>query len=303
MWFAKRRRWQWMVAGAIVGGALGVVYGTTAGEDLLATAPVIGDQATFENMLLQADNGVPRFRDIVVHPYRPPDGAENRRAVFVLSGRYHEGSSDDAGRMLWFQGTCPYKAGPALPRVVALAKINDLGTRYAAIPDPTIRDYLSVLQQGVGLEYRYAWWEEPALRFLLWSGGGFVIVGVICPTLVYLVAFGRLSGPPSNRVDSPSATDTVSSIKPQPSSAEDLTALRRLEAELEEAMAVAGGEPPDAVPQPASPTFRPEPKRRFTEVPQPSEPVVGDSHDTPAESEFAMKPEDFYPTEHRRRNT
>lgn len=189
-WLASRPRWQWMLVGILIGFSIQLTYGAAFRRDLLTTAPVIADQSLFEQMLLQAKDGVPCLREIVVHPYHEPGGAANG---YVVTGRFFDAASE-SGRELRFLAAFPYRAGPALKRVSAFSG-KDLSARFAALNNPGILDYFAVLSEGVELDYQYAWWEEPLPRHLVWPLAGLLIIGLLLPTFLCLQAFGRIARP------------------------------------------------------------------------------------------------------------
>jgi hypothetical protein len=230
---ASVKRWQWLLAGAVVGAAL---WGANRWQasDLARFGDTMNDPLRFEQALTARVAGVPAFKDVSVRREALSDGAGSSRTVHVVTGRFCDGQLDPAdGKYHWrptvFVAPIPYRAATYLPDVVS----TDEALRFEAIPDPTILELLEVLKRAKGVEYAYAWWNNYPL--LTWFGGSVVLIGVVWPTAVNLLVYRSLFRPREEKgVDLGNVSTAPAATAGHELSEEELERLRRLEAELEQ---------------------------------------------------------------------
>ena len=282
----KIRRWQWMLIGLAGGLLLGWAYRGWTQTDWTAMYNVIGDQDRFEQILLRQDKGQPLFREVTIHPV---ESEKRQGRKYVVTGRYFDGPYASTGRMLAFEAPNPYPAGSAIQRVSSATGKN-FSQRYAALKNPTIREYLGLIDEAGFVDVQYAWWETPGIMLLLWAAAGFIAMGVVWPTVVNLLAFGTLFRP---REEPGIDLGQVKSSTPTDSKApndSDLQKLSELEAQLEASLSQ------NAAPAAASAATVTAPS-----VPAAlsTQPVAPAAEENPDDRHFALKPRDFYPTDHR----
>jgi len=111
-----------------------------------------------------------------------------------------------------------------------------------ADPPGTVIDYLKSARSTLGISFVYEWWREPRFLLIAWMAGSFVVVGLIWPTLLNIVAYGRLSRPYEARVHLPPARASSASVGHQPAalSDEDLARLKEMEEKLEADLVASG---------------------------------------------------------------
>jgi hypothetical protein len=252
----------------------------------------MNDSRAFEAALVGAAHGAPRFSNVRVHRQRVDDGAGSAAEVYVVSGDYCDGNPDPLdGTLHWrpryFLAPAPYRphwnlydfGGAAGGAAKALEQ-------YQRIKSPTVADFLRLLRTAGVVSYTDAWWRTyPAAT---WIGGSVLLIGVVWPTVINLLAFGRLTQPREEKGIDLSKVKNTSALAPAAPSADDLEQLHELEAELEAKLAGAAPEPPAE--QPAVP-----PRRAAVLTTAPAGPAHPDApHD---DTVFGAKADDFYPTE------
>jgi hypothetical protein len=147
---------------------------------------------------------------------------------------------------------------------------------YRKMESPTVLDFLSTLEDGAGVSYSHAWWDSYPL--LSRVGGSVLLIGLIWPTMVNLLVFGRLSRPPEDKGIDLSGVETCST---QPMPRPGLS-----EAEL--AAAGSDAAPPADHASVAAPAV----------VALSTQPVEAAAASPEEDKHFTAKPDDFYPTDH-----
>ncbi|HEX5243384.1 MAG TPA: prepilin-type N-terminal cleavage/methylation domain-containing protein [Tepidisphaeraceae bacterium] len=277
-------RWQWMLIGLIGGLLLGSAYRSWTHTDWTAMYNVIGDQDRFEQILLRQDKGQPLFREVTVHPVA---SEKEQGRGYVVTGRYFDGPYAETGRMLAFEAPTPYPAGSAIDRV-STATGKNFSQRYAALKNPTIRDYLGLIDEAGFVDVQYPWWEIPAVMLLLWSAAGFFAIGVVWPTLVNLLVFGSLFRPREEPGIDLSQVKSSGPVESKAPTDADLRKLAELEAQLEASLSQ------DAAPTATATATMPSAPAVLS-----TQPVAPAAEENPDDRHFALKPKDFYPTDHR----
>jgi hypothetical protein len=264
---AKVRRWQWALIGLAVGYAYGEVRRLAGPVDLAGLGPSFNDQRTFERALAARTDGLPHFTALTVYP-----ATADRH---VVAGRFYNATPrkvEKGNETLWVTGwedRC----------FVAPVPYRPLAGDGAGRELPGgVREYLKTIP---GVTWRYAWWADERWARVAYPAAGLAAVGGVWPTVVNLLAFGRLGRPREETVPKLPAAATRSRVRPEP--AADVDAL----------VAAASPEPgPGPVPTRASAT---------SPAPRPLqgaavEPVGAVAPPTPAH-EFGAARDDFYPTE------
>jgi hypothetical protein len=287
MTIASVKRWQWVLASLAIGLALWGARRWNA-DDLGRFGDAMNDPLRFETALTREVAGFSAFKDVSVHRERLDDGAGAAKAVHVVTGRYCDGQVDPHdGKYHWqptvFIAPIPYRPASYLPDLLPIEAVE----RFEALPHPTVIDLFEALADERGIAYTHAWWDTyPALTRV---GGSVVLIGVVWPTIVNLLVFGRLVRPREPRgIDLSAAAPAPPMPAARGPTDAELEQLRRLEQELAARLAV------DA-PSPAIPDV--------SAMPAPAE-LSGESLEPAAaaareDRTFAAKPDDYYPTERR----
>jgi hypothetical protein len=164
--------------------------------------------------------------------------------------------------------------GPQGPQITA---------KLASLKDPTILDFLHAIHQKHNVNYTYAWWRGSAYALWLWLGASILLISGALPVTINLTVYGTLSRP--RRIKEPSIDLSKVAAKPDPapqSTDQDHSRLEELERELEEKLTSASSSPSSATPAAAT----------SARIPKLSATQTQADH-----KEFAIKPDDFYPTE------
>jgi hypothetical protein len=274
--------------------AIAIMVGLSAGYvarptslDIRGYGEAHNGRKEFERSMVEERAGRRRFKDLVVHkqPVTNPDGGT--RAVWVVSGLYCPPESHD-GKWVWresfyvFQDV--YKPAVGLNELIGGAN-RDAVAKFQAIAQPSVVDFLQLLSETRGVTFFHAWWRTYAFR--IWFLGSIVVIGIVWPTAIDLVVYGRLIRPRERAVHLPPSPSVVPA-KAQVS-AQDMKHLQELDAALEEGLRASGapaGEAPVAAPVAA-------PVRKLANAPQAATVAAGaEDHRV-----FGAKPDDFYPTE------
>ena len=290
MYVERVKRWQWLLLSVLVGLALWYARRPDA-SDLARYGEGLNDPAAFENALFGAVDGVPRVQGLTVHRQAIDDGAGSRRTAYVVSGDYCDGRPDPIdGTFRWrprfFLAPVPYRARMNLYNLGGTDdEAAEAVRRYERMESPTVLDFLRLLETAKVVSYTHAWWRTyPAAT---WVGGSVLLVGVVWPTVINLLAYGRLTRPREEKGVDLSKVRSTATPAPPGTSGPDIEHLHQLEAELEANLSGAAGPEPD--PQPAA-TPRPAPALSTA----PLEPVAAPAHD---DTVFGAHADDFYPTE------
>jgi hypothetical protein len=291
MLIERVKRWQWLLLGVAVGTLLWWSWRPDPGS-LAGYGECMNDSRAFEAALVGAARGAPRFSNVRVHRQSVDDGAGSAAEVYVVSGDYCDGNADPLdGTLHWrpryFLAPAPYRPHWNLYDFGdAKGEAAKALEQYQRIESPTVVDFLRLLRTAGVLSYTHAWWRTyPAAT---WVGGSVVLIGVVWPTVINLLVFGRLTRPREEKGIDLSKVKNPPTPAPAGPSADDLEQLHELEAELEARLAGVTPEPPTE--QPPAP-----PRRAAALVTSPADPAPGDGpHD---DTVFGAKPDDFYPTE------
>jgi hypothetical protein len=252
------KRWHWVLVGLIVGVSLGYLYGSIepgSGRSI--------SQARFETALNETplQGSHPWIRDIVVHPH-PERGV-------IITGRHLEPGRGDTMLYQPFRFVPPMPYEPlSSPRGNRPADWEQSGR--------TVRDYLNHMAGTHDhVSYRYAWTSQPLYRYLIWTAGAVLAIGIVWPSIISLLTGGGLGrrGATEPEYDLSRFQSDPAPPQRQPASMtqEEADHLASLEAELERKLA---GRSDDAIAADPAPEAAPEqPVRRLDARPLEGAPV------------------------------
>jgi uncharacterized membrane-anchored protein YhcB (DUF1043 family) len=268
------KRWHWILVGLIVGITLGYLYGSIepgSGRSI--------SQARFEAALNRTplQGSYPWIRDIVVHPH-PEHGV-------VITGLFLEPGRGD---------TMLYQPFQLVPPIPYEPLSSPRGNRPANWEQSrrTARDYLDHMARTHDhVAYRYAWTSQPLYRYLIWTAGTVLVIGIVWPSIISLLTGGGLG-----RRGAAEPEYDLSRFQSGPASPQGLSMamtqegadqLASLEAELERKLASRAD---DAMLPDSTPESAPEQPIRELNAPPPE--------DAPVESPQEKKDYagEFYPT-------
>jgi hypothetical protein len=264
-------RWAWVVAGLVVGllhGSLREWASTvdpTDDYDVLLT-----DQGRFESALVDERLGHRLFKDVTVYPHwLPSRSTGGKRLVHLVTGSYWDGNTTVRGGevVARWDPACFVAPVPYVP--------THQGAGAATSTPGTVLDYLATLKIERGVQYRYAWWWWTARPLFTSTLAAALLIGGVWPTVVNLLAFGRLTRPP--REKRPSMWRVRRGGRQTPSLAVSVVA---------ESESVVNSVAPVDAPPPPAPL-----------APLATEAVAAPSTGIEAEHHYGAKPDDFYPTE------
>jgi hypothetical protein len=281
------KRWQWMILGALLG--LGMGYSRQMGAtDLPSLGEGINEQALFERRVLSKAGGSPLFKDIRVSRQTLNDGSGANETLDIVSGK----SVPDSARAgehykpMWFAAHIPYQPAIQLAQL-ASARFPDPVSYWHKIPKPTVLDFLELAHASAGVSYANAWWDSYPLRSFTLAG--FVLIGIVLPSLINLYYFQSLFRPKEEKAVSLAGVHGSTTAGPAPVEHElseaELEHLHNLEAELEATMR---GDAPSAAPE-AAPAIRT----------LPTDAIAASADQPHDDRHYRAKPEDYYPTEER----
>jgi hypothetical protein len=243
------KRWHWCVIGVIVGALVAAVR-LYAGVDESRFDQYVSP-FIFEQQLLARHDPITRryvaeVRRIVVHP---PDGINvpGERAVETEFVTYEALIHTPPPRGQKAASTQP--VGKWVPHKLVMQQpsagkmvFNDVATMpprvyldklLAAIPTLDKQRY----PYPTSFTYRYAWIETPRIAFAVFCSAGFIVIGVVWPTVIQLLAangFGR--GDEADEYDLSrfgKGRKAAAARKKAGMSRADIDELERLDAELE----------------------------------------------------------------------
>lgn len=268
------RRWAWMLAGVIAGALVAEIQRMPSGNWAREHADAIA-QHEFESAVVREFQGVRHFTGLTVYPRQVADVDGQPRTLHIVAGRHYDGKPrqiDGQMRAVW-QPRC----------FVAEVPYWSAGTQH-----PTVMAWLDT-QASRGVRYRYAWWQEPRWMRTVWISAGFVAVGLIWPTALYLCVFGRWWNPPREGPDLAALKGVHGTSGTAATAPADLSAAADYAAQVEAELAASDApSPAPAPPGPAQQPVRP----LSNQPPEASAPL----NEQEAKA-FGARSDDFYPTE------
>jgi hypothetical protein len=262
---AALKRWHWLLISIVVGIALAYANHITS-----ADFPAYGDslrrQSSFEASLGQMIGSDPRFKDLVVQRCRVPKLGD----VDFVYGRYCTGQVEKDGayhyRPKYFVAPVPYRPTGEIPTTPT----HDFRS---------IREFLT----SINVPYTHAWWRSYPTA--TWLTASVALIGLIWPTLINLIVWGRWTRPDEARGISLWRSPSRAAKPARGISAPSFAAPRAAEGDAASASA----------PVPAASTAAP--VRTLSAAPLALAPTATASH-----KEFGANPDDFYPTEQKARH-
>jgi hypothetical protein len=281
------KRWQWIILGTLLG--LGLGYSRQMGAtDLPSLGEGINEQALFERRVLSKAGGAPLFKDISVSRQTLNDGSGASETLYIVSGKSvpDNARAGERYKPMWFAAHIPYQPAIQLAQL-ASARFPDPASYWQKIPTPTVLDFLELARASAGISYANAWWDSHPLP--TYTLAGFVLIGIVLPSLINLYFFQSLFRPKEEKAASLAGVRGSTIAAPAPVEHEmseaELDHLHDLEAELEATMR---GDAPSSATE-AEPAIRSLPTDALTAP-------VDQPHD---DRHYRAKPEDYYPTEDR----
>jgi hypothetical protein len=179
----------------------------------------------------------------------------------------------------------PYYPKSKLAERVPGASAAAIG-KLQNLEKPTVLDFLQLMNETSGVQYSHAWWRSYALG--TWFMASIVLLGVVVPTTIDLVVYGRFIRPREEKGTKLPPSPATPAIAKAEMTAEERARLEALEAAMEEGLK-AGATSSAAAPSGA----QVKPVRNLNGQPDLS-PVPTATND---DRTFGAKPDDYYPTE------
>lgn len=189
------KRWHWMVIGLLLGAIFGGSRVAFREPNMSGPRSYVRDQ--FEEVLWRNVD----VRNLVLHP--PINGQE-----WVTGELFRRDTANNGPRMQRVRknATQPAQEWPgkwvSFPLLASDEKLSSAPPSAANKEyktNVTAREYLASLQKDFPggaqkLTYKFAWWEVPKAMLSIYTAAGFVLIGVIWPTIINLLTgagFGR----------------------------------------------------------------------------------------------------------------
>ena len=261
MRIADVKRWQWLLIGIFIGGALG--YAWLAWRQVQGFGGESIHPQSFEKLLSARDSaGKPALKRIVVHPHPERPGS------YVVTAEH-------GSRKYWCDAITPY----------AMPSFDSAST--------TVVDRLDLARrQTPDLTYRFAWWELPLWTYAISTCVAIIVVGGIWPLLVNWLTFGTLRRPkvqPQFAFPPPSSQTGQVDKRTDTSDLTDVVAVAdAIEAALSEENSVQAS--------PAVATSDEQVTKPLSTAPLDASPPM---EAPPDQKHFTASEDDYYPTERR----
>ena len=287
MQIEKIRRWQWMLIALVVGGLIAGVR-SFYGSDITISYPnSINTQAAFERSLLLETANRRHFKDLKVFSIQLEGKPAHAVCGEYFAGRaeFKDDKRQAVWRDSWFAAPIPYE--PTLD----LAQFSkpggpDYAARYKALSNPTVVDFLKILKEARNIDYTFAWWAEPKTAAILWVLTSLVVVGLVWPSIIYLIAFGSIFQPPAEKWNVGGATGATAATTPRNV---DLSGVASMADQLEESLKQDARHHSD---QAAAAAVAQAPIRQLS-----SQAELAAIEAERQAKEFGQDKDDFYPTE------
>jgi hypothetical protein len=310
------KRWQWIAISLLVGLVIGFVRNMFADEVLAGYGESMNSQAYFETAMLRRTklpDGKDRanFDNLVIFDIKlqDPDNPTKTINTYAVAGKYYDGKptkrKDGTMAMEWrpyfYPAPLPYK--PKIPAGAPAAAtahgfVDSVETLFDKLhlkdadPPDSVLTYMRALKAANKVDFRHEWWRGRRASISLWTLGCFVGIGLIWPTVVNLVAFGRLTAPPDENAVNLRKVSSATTTTAKPAAVvtrNDMDELERMEAAMEARLKASG--PHAAVASTAA--AAPAPIRQLTA----KELELAKTQSSEEHKEFGADKDDFYPTE------
>ena len=185
-----------LVAGLIVGGVR--TAGLNFATELAAFHGQRIGQRDFERAVVTTIHDRPAFTELTIYPY-VLNGASSAEAtrLHVVSGLYCDGQPryDSSGKQALYWSSAYFVASVPFHAVGPGEGI--VSTVQAGAEFEDVRAFLASANPVHHLPIRYAWWWWFAQSLVVWPAAGFVVVGLIWPTVLNLLTYGTCFRPRS----------------------------------------------------------------------------------------------------------
>ncbi len=229
------KRWHWLVISILIGIALATIATPKAIDLRTEYGDARNSQKDFENALVREIEGRRRFKNIVVHRQSVPNPAGGDRNVWIVSGLYCSNVPEAGdGKLHWkpsfFVADEPYR--PANDLSIFLGHVSEANiSKFEKVPNPTVLDFLQLLGETSAVKYSHAWWRSYAAQ--LWFVGSLAMIGIVWPTAIDLIVFGRLIRPREEKGTDLKPSPTVHKPAKQELTADDRAKLQALDDAME----------------------------------------------------------------------
>jgi hypothetical protein len=258
---AALKRWHWLVISVVVGVGLGRAMRLTP-EDFASFGTALNSRHRFESALVDRIGDRAGFTDITVSRCRVAGLGERD----IVRGLYCSGVPEKDGAYHWRA----YFVDAPVPYVAAS---EEGARRLAGVKEPSVRDLMGAMKAP----YMHAWWQSYSM--VTWVTGSILIIGILWPTLVNRMAFGRWTRPAEAKGIS------LWRVKVSPTPGRAVGRPVYVEGRNDEGEQM----PEPRAPQPAAADA---PTRTLAN--QPLAPMAASAL---AHKEFGANPDDYYPTE------
>jgi hypothetical protein len=283
------KRWHWLVVATLMGLAAGYAFKPTS-LDLRDYGERLNGPRDYEWNLIRETKGRRRFMELEVHRQEVTNPAGGSRDAWIVSGLYCGNAPEPQDgawhwRPKYIVADEPYK--PAVPlSLLAGDKGAQRVASFGKLTHPTVLDFLDVLRDTRGVQFRNAWW----LTYVKSASfaASLLLLGLIFPTAIDLIVYGRLIRPREPKGIKLTPLNATTPLPVPQVTADDMKQLEALDATMEDNLAATAAAAASAA---ASPT--PAPIAKLNNAPQPiAAPFAKADPRT-----FGAKPDDFYPTE------
>ena len=289
------KRWQWLLISILMGIAAATVARPKSLDLRTEYGEALNGQKGFETALVSEVEGRRRFKDILVHRQSAPNLTGGDRNVWIVSGLYCSNVPDPGdGKLHWkpsfFVAEEPYRPANNLSQLLR-GSAPEAVSNYQNSAGPTVLDFLQLLGQTSAVKYSHAWWRSYATQ--TWLLGCLALIGIVWPTAIDLIVFGRLVRPREEKGTDLKASPTLQKAVKPDMTLEDREKLEALDAAMEASLIA--GVTSKALPQSiaAAPAVR-----QLNTEPQQATPIVAK-----APRAFGAGAGDFYPTEQKATST
>lgn len=260
MTLVSLHRLHWLLISILIGVGLGY-FTRVAPSDLKFYGSSLNNRHSFEAAVMEHIGDAARFKDIEIRRCQVPGIGD----VDVVSGLYCNGKPEEKDQAYhwkptFFVASIPYRPGDEID-----------GPTVA-----NVRDFLTELK----VPFIHAWWRSHSMA--TWLIASVTMIGLVWPTLLIRIAYGRWTRPPGEKGISLWNVRTTRGGK-KPMTSPTMAGMR--------------DEHSGSPPMPASAVESMPPL--FVAKPLSSEPLPAVAVNDAAHAEFGAKADDFYPTEKR----
>lgn len=277
-------RWQWVILGVLLG--LGLWSARRPDGQLPLAGESLNNQHTFEQRLFSRIGGQPLFKDVAVSRHVIAADSAHPQPVYLVTGKTCDGTVKPDGKYHWnsafYVARVPYR--PTNAAASFGVKLDSSLVFPRAGNEKTVVDFLRAAREAGNVQFSNAWWRT--YPFWTWFDGSVLIVGILWPCVIDLIVYGRLIRPREKRPVSLVGVKGTSAAKIPASTFASQTGTD--DQAIDTQQPVADVAPVASTASVVRPLASDTPKA-----------PVDDVKDHPS---FQAKPEDYYPTEQRRKS-